>query len=163
MNHKLLKMKTQLEARTKRLLGLTACTLIFLCASVSGAIPVHTGNENTADFISGFQMGLLCALLIVFTYKLMTYRKALTDEKLLKQLYYKENDERECYISQQVGKSSMSITVIVMLILTVIAGYFHEVVFFTMLAATVLQALIQLVLKFYYTNRLSGKETEEAL
>lgn len=162
MNNKLLKMKTQIEARTKRLLGLTACTIIFLCASVSGVIPIHTGNENATDFISGFQMGLLCALLIVFTYKLMTYRKALSDEKLLKQLYYKENDERECYISQQVGKSSMSITVVVMLILTVVAGYFHEIVFFTMLATTVLQALIQLVLKFYYTSRLSGEESEEA-
>lgn len=161
MNNKLLTMKNQIEARTNRLLGLTACTIILLCTSISDVIPLHVGNTNAADFISGFQKGLLCALLVVFTYKLMSYRKALTDDKLLKQLYYKENDERECYISQQVGKSSMSITVITMLIVTVIAGYFHEVVFFTLLAATVLQALIQLVLKFYYTSRLSGKDVEE--
>lgn len=162
MNNKLETMRNQLEARTRRLLGLIACTIIFLCASVSGVIPVHTENQAATDFISGFQPGLLCALLLVFTYRLMSYRKTLTDDKLLKQLYNKENDERECYIRQQVGKSSMSITIVVMLILTVIAGYFHEIVFFTMLGATILQALIQLVLKFYYTNRLSGKDSEEA-
>lgn len=162
MNNKLSKMKNQIDARAKRLTGLIACTLILLCTSASGVLPVQTGNAATTDFISGFQAGLLIALLILFTVKLTNYRKALKNETLLKQLYYKENDERECYISQQVGKSSMSITIVVMLLLTVIAGYFNDIVFITMLSATILQALIQLILKFYYTRRLSSKEMEEA-
>ena len=161
MNKKLEKMKTNIEKRIKKQTALVACTLIFLCAFASRIIPIQLDNEAQSQFVAGFQLGLLCTLLIVFTCNLLKSRKALKDEKLLKQLYYQENDERICYINQQVGKSSMSILTVIMVIATIITGYFNIIVLYTMIAVTFSQAIIQMALKMYYTNCISGNDMEE--
>lgn len=161
MNKKLEKMKTAIEKRIKKQAALVACTMIFLCVAACRIVPVQLGSEAENDFVAGFQLGLLCTLLISFLHNLLKYRKALKDEKHLKQLYYQENDERMCYINQQVGKSSMSILTVIMLIATIITGYFNIIVFYTMIAVTFFQAIIQIALKMYYTNCVSGEDIEE--
>ena len=160
MEKKLNKMKTAIADRIKRLTGLTACTIVFLGASVSGVIDINLGSEAANDFVSGFQLGILMALTVVFLYKMVNYRKALKDETLLKRLYYKETDERLAFINQQVGKSSMSVTTVVLLIAAVIAGYFDIKVFVTILAVTFVQLVIQLILQRYYTCQVSGDDAE---
>lgn len=161
MNKKLEKMRMDIQNRIKRTTGLLACTMIFLCVAVTGVIPVQLDNEQANDFVFGFQLGLLCALLIMFLGNLVKYRKALKDNNLLKQLYYQENDERMCYINQQVGKSTMSVVTVIMVIATIITGYFNITVFCTMIAVTLLQVLIQIGLKWYYTNCMSAESLEE--
>ncbi len=160
MEKKLNKMKTEIADRTKRLTGLIACTAIFTSVSVSGVIDINLGSEAANDFVSGFQLGILIALTIAFLAKLVNYRKAMKDETLLKRLYYKENDERLAFINQQVGKSSMSVTTVVLLIGAVIAGYFDIKVFVTILAVTAVQLVIQLILQRYYTCQVSGEDAE---
>lgn len=161
MNKKFEKMKTTVENRIKKNTALLACVTIFTCVSATGVVPVQLADESAKDFVSGFQLGLLCTLLIAFLTNVVKYRKALKDEKLLKKIYYTENDERLCYINQQVGRSSMTITTVILVIATVITGYFDFTVFVTMLAVTAFQAVIQLVLIWYYTNCVSGNDTEE--
>lgn len=156
MEKKLNKMRKEIENCMKRTNGLLACTALFVCVSISGVIPVQLGSESQNDFVSGFQVGLLTAVMLLLLSGLVKYRKALKDDKLLKQLYYKENDERMCYVNQQVGKASMKVTMLVMVIATVIIGYFNFTAFITMIAVTLLQGLIQIALKCYYTNRVSG-------
>lgn len=160
MEKKLNKMKAAISDRIKRLTGLIACTVVFLGASVSGVIDINLGSESANDFVAGFQLGILMALTVVFLYKLVNYRKAMKDETLLKRLYYKENDERLAFINQQVGKSSMSVTTVVLLIGAVIAGYFDIKVFVTILAVTFVQLVIQLILQRYYTCQVSGEDAE---
>ena len=159
MEKKLMKMRKNIEAREKRTNKLLACTVAFLCVSINGIIPVELGNQNHNDFVFGFQCGLLTTLLFVLFSSLLKYRKALKDDKLLKQLYYKENDERMCYIHQQVGKSSLQVTMLILVIATVIVGYFNFTAFLTMLAVILLQGLIQIALKWYYTNMVSEKDS----
>lgn len=154
-------MKVDIQNRINRNTGLIVCCMGFLCATATHVIPVQLESEQATDFVSGFQLGLLIALLIACLANLVKYNKALKDEKLLKQLYYKEHDERECYINQQVGKSSMSILTVVMVIATIIAGYFNFTVFLTMIGVTFLQLIIQILLKWYYTNRTSENTAEE--
>ena len=160
MEKKLNKMKSEIEARSKRLMGLIVCAMGLLTLSVTDVISINLGNENANDFVAGFQLGILCVLLLAFAAKLVNYRKALKDDKLLKQIYYKENDERVCFISQQVGKSSMSITTVVLLIAAIIAGYFNIIVFITILAVTAVQLLIQLMLYWYFDRHMTGEDTE---
>lgn len=160
MDKKLNKMRTEIADRTKRLVGLIACTTIFTGVSVSGVIDINLENQAANDFVSGFQLGILIALTIVFLAKLVNYRKAMKDETLLKRLYYKENDERLAFINQQVGKSCMSVTTVVLLTGAVIAGYFDIKVFVTILAVTVVQLVIQLILQRYYTCQVSGEDME---
>ncbi len=161
MNQKLENMKADINRRIKRYTGLAVCTMAFLGVAATDVLPVDLGNEAANEYVSGFQVGLLCTLLVAFLASIVNYRKALKDEKVLKQLYYKENDERMSYIYEQVGKSSMTITMVILLIATIIAGYFNLIVFITMIAVTVLQLVIQLTLKWYYTNCVTGKEKEE--
>ena len=160
MEKKINKMKSDITARCNRLVGLIALTSGLLCTSVSGVIAIDLGSEAANDFVAGFQLGILCALLLAFAAKLVSYRKALKDEKLLKQMYNKENDERVCFINQQVGKSSMSITTLILLIGALIAGYFNITVFVTILAVTLVQVLIKLTLYWYYSNKVSGSDNE---
>ncbi len=160
MEKKLNRMKEDITNRIKRLVGLIACTVCFLGFSVSGVVEINLGSEAANDFVAGFQLGILTALIVAYLTKLVNYRKALKDEKLLKRLYYKENDERLAFINQQVGKSCMSVTTVVLLISAVIAGYFDIKVFVTILAVTVVQLVIQLILQRYYTCRVSGEDME---
>lgn len=161
MNKKLDKMRMDIQNRIKRNTGLLVCTMIFLCASVTGVIPVQLDNEQANDFVYGFQLGLFCALLVVLLANLVKYRNALKDSTLLKRLYYQENDERMIYINQQVGKSTMSVMTVIMVIATIITGYFNFIVFCTMIAVTLLQALIQILLKWYCTNCMSVEDIDE--
>ena len=79
---------------------------------------------------------------------------------MLKQIYYKENDERVAFINQQVGKSSLTVTTVILLIAAIVAGYFDITVFITILAVTLAQALIKLVLYWYHSNNVSGEDAE---
>lgn len=158
MEKKLNKMKSEIDARSKRLMGMIVCTMGLLTLSSTEIISINLGNENANKFVAGFQLGILCVLLLAFASKLVSYRKALKDEKLLKQMYYKENDERVAFINQQVGKSSMTVTTVLLLIGAIVAGYFNVTVFITILAVTLAQALIQLVLFWYHTNHVTCEE-----
>lgn len=162
MNKRLEKMKTDIQNRIKRNTGFLVCTSVFLLTVASGIIPVQLESEQSSDYVYGFQLGFLFVLVLKFLADLVQYRKALKDEKLLKQLYYKENDERMCFINQQVGKSTMSVLTVIMVIATIITGYFNITVFCTMCVVTVLQSVVQILLKWYYTNCVSGSNDDEA-
>lgn len=161
MNKKLERMKADIRKRIQKNTGLLVGTTAFLMVAASGVLPVQLENENANEYVFGFQLGLLCTLVIVFLNNVVKYRKALKDETLLKQIYYKENDERMGYINQQVGKSSMWITTVLMAVATIITGYFSLTVFCTMIAVTLLQGIIQILLKWYYTHRTLGNDTEQ--
>lgn len=159
MEKKLEKMRNEIKTRLHSQQGLLAIVVILLGASASGVLPVKLESEQAADFISGFQIGILSAMAVIVLYQMVRYLKALKDDTCLKQIYYKEHDERMCCIEQKVGKSCMGITLVLMIVAAVIAGYFSEVVFFTLLGSAALQALIGLGLKFYYIHSFSGEET----
>jgi len=161
MDKKIEKMKQDIQKRIKQNIGLLVCSAIFLVVAASPVIPVQLENENASDYVSGFQLGLLIVLVIYFLNNVVKYNKALKNEKLLKQIYYKEHDERMNYINQKVGESSMWITTVIMTIATVITGYFNFTVFCTMIAVTLLQCIIQILLKWHYTRRTSGNQLED--
>lgn len=161
MDKKLEKMKKDIQKRIKQNIGLLACSSIFLIVAASRTIPVQLDTENASDYVSGFQLGLLIVLVIYFLNNVVKYNKALKEEKLLKQIYYKEHDERMNYINQKVGESSMWITTVIMTIATVITGYFNFTVFCTMIGVTLLQGIIQILLKWYYTRSTSSDTMED--
>lgn len=161
MDKKLEKMKLDIQKRIKQNVGLLTCSALFLIVAASGILPVQLESENASDYVSGVQLGLLMVLVIYFLNNVVKYNNALKKETLLKQIYYKEHDERMNYINQKVGESSMWITTVIMTIVTVITGYFNFAVFCTMIAVILLQGIIQILLKWFYTRRISGDPTME--
>ena len=101
-------------------------------------------------YITGASIGL-CAVMIFF---LIRNCRAMTDEKKLKSLYVKCNDERTIQIQTLARNTAMQILLWMGLIATVIAGYFNVAVSLTILACTAISSFVSIVLTVYYNEKL---------
>lgn len=157
-------METKLEkmrAEVKKSMQLAAIGVfwIFILIGMIGTKTIPSNlAANEAEFMMGFQAGLLVVLDLVLIYKVGIYWRALKDDKKLKQLYYKENDERECYIDQMAGKKSMNITVVLLVVLAVIAANFSFEAFIAIIVATLVVGAVNIGIKLYYTHTSTGIE-----
>lgn len=158
MEKKLEKMRKEIRARLVRIKVLVACVVILLGGVASGVLPYHGGKENAADFMEGFQLGALCAIALWVVYLLVRYEQALRDDAKIKEIYYKENDERTNYIAMMAGKNSMNVTLVILLIAAVIVGYFSFEGFVALVGAAVVESLVMLGFKLYYSRTFSGVE-----
>lgn len=109
---------------------------------------------EASDFIRGFQMGIFCVLELVLVFLVFKNLGSMNNEKALKNLYIEENDERKIMIMQKTGAMGMAICNIGLAFATVVAGFFSETVFFSLLGATVFTALIKGFFKLYYHRKL---------
>lgn len=113
-----------------------------------GKIP--NAVRNITDFQTGFMLGLA----IVSLFILIKYCKLLKNERMLKEAYLKETDERMILIRSKAGMPALLITSVIMIFAGIIAGYFNIIVFYSLLATGVCQLLLGVSLKFYYMHKL---------
>lgn len=86
-----------------------------------------------SDFILGFQSGVFIGLILVFIFFIVKFLASMKSDEALKKQYIEENDERGQLI---VYKGSVITTVGMLILLalsTVVAGFFNEIIFFTLL------------------------------
>ena len=107
-----------------------------------GKIP--NAVRNITDFQTGFMLGLA----IVSLFILIKYCKLLKNERMLKEAYLKETDERMILIRSKAGMPALLITSVLMISAGIIAGYFNIIVFYSLLATGVCQLLLGVSLKF---------------
>ena len=100
-------------------------------------------------FISGSTFGLIIFMVICLVRNIL----ALRDEKLLKKLYIKENDERTIQIWTAARARAMQTFMILGLVSGIIAGYFSMAVCITIIAMTTLQAFTGLFFALYYSYK----------
>lgn len=84
----------------------------------------------------------------------MQQSKALRDEKKLRQLYIQEHDERMIAIRQKAGYPMVVILSVGVAAAAVVAGCFNELVMETLLTVAVVQLLVSMGLKIWYTHKL---------
>lgn len=113
-----------------------------------GKIP--NAVRNITDFQTGFMLGLA----IVSLFILIKYCKLLKNERMLKEAYLKETDERMILIRSKAGMPALLITSVIMISAGIIAGYFNIIVFYSLLVTGVCQLLLGVSLKFYYMHKL---------
>ena len=141
-------------------LFISACILaVFAIISIlaeAGIIPffVPTGGDshwqsNWRGFICGAATGILG--LVIFG--LVRNLRALKDEKKLKQLYIKENDERTCKIWKEARNSGMVTFLLFGIVATIVAGYFSISVSLTILACLCFNSAICLYFVLYYSKK----------
>ena len=113
-----------------------------------GKIP--NAVRNITDFQTGFMLGLAIVSLFILT----KYCKLLKNERMLREAYLKETDERMILIRSKAGMPALLITSVIMIFAGIIAGYFNIIVFYSLLAAGVCQLLLGVCLKFYDMHKL---------
>lgn len=112
---------------------------------------VEAGDEEpfSSGFIDGFQSGLLAALVGIFCVFIINYSIVMKDEKKLRLWYNRENDERRKQIKLKSGGNVVLINSIIIIFAGIIAGYFNEIVFFSLIGCALFQLLVSTVIKMY--------------
>jgi hypothetical protein len=113
------------------------------------------GRETTFDGVqTGFLSGLSVSLGIIFIYLIIFYTRNMRNETKLKLLYNEEHDERKKEIKQKCGGTVMWVSSILIIFAAIIAGYFNEIVFYTLISCAAFQLYLSVILKIYYTRKL---------
>jgi len=121
--------------------------LLFLVISYSIS-KRHVVPDMAVGFASGFFVGIQ----IVMIYYIGKYHAALKNEDKLKTLYIAENDERSKFIESKIGGIGINIILGGTVLGTIVAGFFNETVFFTLLFTLIFTALVKGTLKLYYNK-----------
>lgn len=129
---------------------LFAAVLIII---VTVLMQMKTANNNAQDFIKGYVIGLSTVIEVFLVISIIQNIRAIKKEEILQKKCIEEHDERALLIYQKVGSLGSSISIILLMILTIIAGYFNEIVFFSFLAATMVTVFVKAAVKIYYYKK----------
>ena len=138
--------KESLKARIAVLSVSIAALIALLILNESGTFRAIGLNEFS-EFLRGLQTGILFSVCIVFGCLLLK-----NDEKL-KAAYYTENDERHKLIMMKTGGNAMYVCTVAILIGGIVAGYFNEIVFFSLAGCALFLLLARCALKIYYHKK----------
>jgi hypothetical protein len=105
------------------------------------------------EFVSGYQLGIFISVEVLLAVYVVKYVLAIKSDEALKKMYIQETDERKRMIRQMAGSNATLICYISLIIATVVAGYFNEAVFFTLLGVIVFTALVMGSLKLYFWKK----------
>ena len=137
--------------KRKRLLSIF---ILMICGLILLDVFIMNNLHHTGSFIYSFQFGLMIGLELLAIINVIKIDKALKDNKKLKMLYNKENDERLKYIRSKAGMPLLMINSIIMIISGIVAGYFNTIIFFTLLIAAMIQLIIGVSVKLYSLRKI---------
>lgn len=136
----------------KRILLLT---LPIILAVTLGVYDVFWVSDQIKEgSVYGFQDGIITSLGLLATILVIRYRVLLKDDKKLLLMFNRENDERIKAIKAKAGIPMLPITSILIIIAAIIAGYFNELVFLTLIATAIFQMTICVLVKIIYTKKM---------
>ncbi|MBW9147800.1 hypothetical protein K2F40_02155 [Clostridium sp. CM028] len=144
---KVVKKKIGLMA-TFNVLAVAFITLIVNLENMTAII-----NEPITDFIHGFQLGIFIFLQFVMVMYITKYGKSLKNEDKLKKLYIVEHDERTTLIKNKIGGVGFNFSLGVIATAAIMAGFFNQMVFVTLLGVLIFMSLVKGFLKVYYRNK----------
>ena len=115
---------------------------------------VEAGDDGTFSkgFIDGFQNGLLAAIVGIFCVFTIKYLSIFNNERKLKLWYNEENDERKNQIRLKSGGNVVLVDSVIIIFAGIIAGYFNEIIFFSLIACALFQLIVSAVIKIYLLN-----------
>lgn len=127
----------------------TALGAVVLCIYDFFAMGNLEKESMAEGMVSGFQFGLILGIGMLALIQIIKLSKVIKDDKKLRMLHNKENDERLKLIRSKSGMPMLMITSILMLVAAIISGYFNTVVFSTLVIAATAQLSIGAIVKLY--------------
>lgn len=142
------------------IIGIGSCVLavffLLSAAGEAGLLPLFAPAVEDSRWQSmwrGFLSGAAIALLAMMLFGLIRNLRALQDEKALKKLYIRENDERAIRVWTSARAAACQTFLILGLVAIIVAGYFNIVVSLTILACVLSCSFIGLFFKIYYSQK----------
>lgn len=129
------------------------CMVIAMDGSLI-ALPKPAASEHWQDFWQGFCSGAAAGILLLMVFFLVRNLLAMRDDKLLKKLYIKVNDERSEKIYTAARGTAMQVFLIGGLAAVCIGGYFSMTVGLTILGCVIFCSLTCIAFKFYFSAKL---------
>lgn len=137
--------------KRKRLLSIF---ILFICGFILFDVFIMDNLHHSESFVYSFQFGLMIGLELLAILKVIKIDKAVKDDKKLKLLYNKENDERLKYIRSRAGMPLIMVNSIIMIISGIIAGYFNAIIFLTLITTAIVQLFIGATIKMYFLRKI---------
>lgn len=81
------------------------------------------------------------------------YKKALKDDRFLKEIHIRENDERGNMVVLYANSATFRMSILLGMVGSLIAGYFNKTVCITIFAFTILQSIIGYIFRSYYNRK----------
>ena len=103
-------------------------------------------NDSALGFITGLTFGIE----IICIFWVFKIRKALKDDKMLRELYIDEHDERKNFIKLKSGSNLIGKIALGIFVASILASYFNMVVFYTLVITGSFLILVSLSLKLYW-------------
>ena len=147
------KFKDVIKKRLILMIVFNGLAIVFVVLTGAYGNMIAGGSENLVDLIRGFQAGVFVSLQIMMLIPIVKYTKALKNESNLKKLYIEENDERRKLIQDKIGGVGFNFTLGAIATFTVLAGFYHQIVFITLLGVLIFMAFVKGFLKIYYRNK----------
>lgn len=133
--------------------------LLILCMLLIAALYfflqyLGDGAFVSKHFFDGYRIGFFISLELMLLFVTVQNTIALRSEHRLREKYIKENDERTAQIRQKSGSNSLIAIIFCLAISIVVAGYYNETVFFTLVATLYAVGLIGAGTKLYFYLKL---------
>ncbi|HBZ40775.1 MAG TPA: hypothetical protein DEO50_02605 [Erysipelotrichaceae bacterium] len=135
----------------RRIYGFAGLILLFVLTYYFMNRMYGMGDGSDAgDFIRGFQLGIFAAMVSATVVRILIYNAALRDDDKLRKLHIEETDERNQLIALKAGGFASLVELIVSVLATLVAGFFSNTVFFTLLGVVLFIVFLRLITKLVY-------------
>lgn len=149
------------KLRIQNILTAISCAVLLLFAflSIGSELGWFTffrpkaGDSHWHSAWYGFCTGASCGIGAMMLFFLIRNIRAMKDEKKLKKLYIKENDERNAKIIIYSRNSAMQAFLLLGMAAAIVAGYFSITVSVTILACIFLCSIASLLFTLYYSKK----------
>jgi len=129
---------------------LVAVQVLAFCEIIQ---PIPLG-ERWTSFWNGFIAGAALGITILLVVGLIINIRALRDEAKLKKLYIKSHDERAIEVAEKGRAAGASISVIAMLVVGIVSGFFSITVFVSVMSCCFVSSVIMAICKLYYNKKI---------
>lgn len=125
--------------------------------TVTESLPALSGTTSRSAFLSGAVMGLFAVAAVVTIKNIVDLRRALSDDRALRRLHAKENDELQAHMEREVARTFIQIMP-ALAVIAIFAGALVSLEAMAAAAATlVFLSVVLLVVKLSYKIRLQGE------